>query len=212
MTSCAGRRASRSAPRRAPTSRAPPDVVDGRAPRLPRADARPRARPAHDASTSCTTTASTTCRSRWPRRSSVPVVTTLHTPPIPWLESALRARPRRRPRFAAVSAVHRPRLVARGRQHARSSTAWTPTRWPRRARRRAGRVVGPAGPREGARTWRSTRPAGPASRSCSPDRPRTAAYFDAQVAPRLGRRRRLRRPPRPARALPSCSARRRSPW
>ena len=44
-------------------------------------------------STWCTTTASITCRSRWLRPCPTPMVTTLHTPPTPWLESAIQAGP-----------------------------------------------------------------------------------------------------------------------
>ena len=52
--------------------------------------------PARCASTSSTTTACTTCRSRCPTLLPAPMVTTLHTPPTPWLESAVQVRPRRR--------------------------------------------------------------------------------------------------------------------
>ena len=59
------------------------------------------------ASTSCTTTASTTCPSRWRRRCRCPMLTTLHTPPLSWLESAVQLDRRRQlasppcPRFTA---------------------------------------------------------------------------------------------------------------
>ncbi|MBW0093041.1 glycosyltransferase [Pseudonocardia sp. KRD-184] len=115
-----------------------------------------------------------------------PVVTTLHTPPTPWLESAIRLpRTQNRPRFAAVShttagqwrgLVPDVRVVRNG----VDTAVWTPGPgggtpvW-------SGRIVPEKGPVEAIRAARAAgsglRLAGP-----RPDR----RWFDAEVAPLLG--------------------------
>ena len=76
-------------PRRATRHLDPAALVDAGAPRLPGPDAGADARRRTSASTSSTTTASTTCPVAMADVVPVPMVTTLHTPPTPWLRSAL---------------------------------------------------------------------------------------------------------------------------
>ena len=108
----------------------------------------------------------------------VPVVTTLHTPPLPWLESAVALRRRRAARFIAVSEAMR-------RQWERSVDAEVvhngvdTRRWPAGPGRLARGVVGPAGAREG--TPRRHRRA---ARAAGRPRPRRAR----SLRPRLLRR------------------------
>ena len=135
---------------------------------------------------------------------SVPMVTTLHTPPIPWLESAIATAARGGP-FAAVSGT--PPGPGRTRSRAPPSpTGWTST--PGRPGRAADRPCGPGGwcpekaPHE---AIDAAREAGVPLVLAGPTSDR--AYFDAQVAPRLGPDVDVRRAPRPPRRWPRCSAR-----
>ena len=115
-------------------------------------------RDGHGASTSSTTTACTTCRSRWPTSVPVPMVTTLHTPPTPWLRVRARARVAAG-RVRRGQPVHRRRLGRDGRQpgdpqrrgHAALGAG---------TGRRAGGVERPARPREGAPPGHRRRPPG----------------------------------------------------
>ena len=67
---------------------APPEAVDGGAPRLPDADAGPRADGADDFDLVLNNSLHHLPVAMAPSL-RIPVVTTLHTPPVPWLESAI---------------------------------------------------------------------------------------------------------------------------
>ena len=152
-------------------------------------------------STSCTTTASTTCRSRWLRRcrradGDHPAHA---ADPVAGVGGAALAAGAGS--FAAVSAVHGTRLA-----RTPSTSDVDPQRRRHRvaggrARRRPGRLVGPARPREGARTSRSTPPALAGVPLVLAGPVRTRTYFEREVAPRLGDDVRVRRAPRPARPV-----------
>ena len=113
-----------------------------------------------------------------------PMVTTLHTPPTPWLEPAIEIADDPRSRYVAVS------------EHTRSpggtssTPRWCPTGWTSAGgdrARAATRWPGPAAwcPRRRP-TWRSTSRAPPACGSASPARSATRDYVREMVHPRLG--------------------------
>ncbi len=154
------------------------------------------ARDASTASTSCTTTASTPARGDG-HTVDVPLVTTLHTPPVPWLESAVALSPASSS-FAAVSELPRapgPTWPGGAVLNGVDVDRWTP---------------GPAaGPRCGRAGWwprrrptRPSTPAGwPASRWCSPARARRG-LLRARDRPAPGSPGGARGPPRPQGAHP----------
>ena len=113
------------------------------------------------ATTSSTTTACTTCRWRWPPALRTPMLTTLHSPPTPWLESAIAvARPRRR-RLALGLGLprQRRRLGARSARPCRvipNGISWT-SGATRRGRGAAARSGAAGSCRRRDRTWRSRR-------------------------------------------------------
>ena len=147
-----------------------------RAPRLPRPDARARA--TGPTSTSCTTTPAPPA-GRDGRRARAPVVTTLHTPPTPWLESAIRAGARGPGTFVGGQPAHRRGLGAT------SSTARSMHNGVDVERWRPGPAAAPAVwsgrlvPGEGAAPGDPGRRAAPACRSAGRTGPRRD-WFDAR--------------------------------
>ena len=129
---------------------------------------------------------------------ATPMVTTLHTPPTPWLESAIQAGP------CPVTFVAVSEHTARAWRPSASADGHPERHRPRRLARRARE----AAPRSGSAAWCRRR--APTSRSGPRERPawnstwsdpsRTAGYFDEQhpPAPRTGNP--LPRPSRPRRA------------
>ena len=162
------------------------------------------------ASTSSTTTACTTCPSRW-RRAAVPVVTTLHTPPVPWLESAV-ALIRGAGTFVAVSEhTARPGPTS-CRRRSRCPTAWTPTAWrPGPGGGPAvwsGRIVPEKAPHLAIDAARLAGHGAP----CWPGPSSDPAYFDARGRASAGRRRAATSDTSTRRAVRARGLRARSPW
>ena len=106
-----------------------------------------------------------------PHRSRTPMITTLHTPPTPWLESAVQAAPRSAMRFVAVSAYTARRwrpLLRRRRRHPQRRR---PRPLAGRARRWPAGVDGADGAGEGAAPRDAGRPQGrPTAAARRPDR------------------------------------------
>ena len=152
-----------------------------RAPRLPRAHARARPDRRRGASTSSTTTASTTCRSRWRAMLERPGGHHPAHPADPVAGVRDRDSPPGAGRFAAVSGY-----TARAWAHAVADARVDPQR---RGHRRAG-APGPGGgpavwsgrlvPEKAPHVAIDAARAGRRARSCWPARSRTAAYFDAR--------------------------------
>ena len=150
---------------------------------------RPRPHGARTTSTSSTTTACTTCRSRWRRRCRSRWSRTLHTPPTPWLESAIQA------------GDACPRHVRRGQRAHGAGLARTRRRRARDPQRRRRSTAGAPGPGGGPAVWfgrlvpekgaaprdRRRRAGRRAARARRPDRgPRRTST--REIRPRLGRR------------------------
>ncbi len=158
----------------------------GRAPRLPVADARADGRTVPRVTTSCTTTACITSRSPWPARLYLPLITTLHTPPTPWLESAIRSGPC--PARSWPSAPHCRGLAARRPGASVIRTGSISTRGSPARAAPAGVVRPPGRPRR-ARPGHRGRAPGRRARCSSPGRSPIRDFFAGAVGPAARRRR-----------------------